>query len=70
MRKCKNIDCFAYKNGKCNCLIKIDEKCSFYKTKEKYEYDCVKAKKKLIREGKSDIYSRYNDKFYGGDFDE
>lgn len=63
--KCEKKDCFAIKNGKCGCLTHVDTGCKFYKTKDRLELDRWKAKARLFKCGRKDLYDKYAEKYYG-----
>ena len=54
--------CFAFRDGKCDCMTKTDFKdgiCPFYKTKAQAQQDSATALGRLLMQGRLDLVRRY-----------
>lgn len=66
VKRLKDEDCFAYKNGKCTALkVKDCEACNFYKTKEQSKIDREKAMKRILSLDKG-VVELINETYYKG----
>lgn len=55
-------NCFAFRDGKCDCMTDTDFKggiCPFYKTKEQAQQDSAYALGQLLMQGRLDLVRKY-----------